>query len=69
MREVRLFTERRSLRASPQATLTALHSLELATASPALACLANPACGLAVGYRTSRMAHYQAPSIVDNWEH
>jgi len=37
--------------------LAALRSLALATASPALTRLANPACELAEGCRTSRMAH------------
>jgi hypothetical protein len=48
---------RGSLRASPQANLAALYSLQLATASPAFARLATLACGLAERYRIYQAAH------------
>jgi len=46
-----------SRRATAQALWAALHSLELATASPALARLAHSACAAAEHYRTYRVAH------------
>ena len=56
-RNAELIPLRGSPWASPQAKLTVLCSLELATASPALARLVTLACGLAESYRTSRLAH------------
>ena len=49
--------ERGSLRAGLQALSTALHSLELAMASPALARLVDRACKLAERYIIIRAAH------------
>jgi len=49
--------ERGSLRASLQALSTALHSLELAMASPALARLVDRACKLAERYIIIRATH------------
>jgi len=46
-----------SRRATAQALWAALHSLELATASPALTRLAHSACAAAEYYRTYRVAH------------
>ncbi len=49
--------ERGSLRASSQALSAALHSLELAMASPALVRLADRACELAERYIIIPTAH------------
>ena len=46
-----------SQRAIAQAPWAALHSLELAQASPSLARLAHDACATAECYLISRMAH------------
>jgi len=48
---------RHSQRAAAQAPWAVLRSLELATASPALARLAHNACATAESYRISRTAH------------